>query len=136
MTGWELSRHPGELALVQLPAHANLPRWAFDDEHETPFWSVARTADELSVICSFDAVPGSITASGPYLAFSVDGPLDHSLIGVLAGLLEPLAADGVSVMAQSTFDTDWILVPTAQADAAAESWIRAGHTITIVEEDE
>ena len=91
---WELTRHPGELALVQLPAHANLPRWAFDDEREAPFWSVARTADELSVICSFDAVPGSVSASGPYLAFSIDGPLDHSLIGVLAGLLGPLAATG------------------------------------------
>jgi len=97
---------------------------------------VARTADELSVICSFDAVPASVTLSGPYLAFSIDGPLDHSLIGVLAGLLEPLAADRISVMAQSTFDTDWILVPTAQADAAGDSWIRAGHAITIVEEDE
>jgi hypothetical protein len=133
---FELSRHPGELALVQLPAHAKLPRWAYDDECEAPFWSVARTADELSVICSFDAVPASVTLSGPYLAFSIDGPLDHSLIGVLAGLLEPLAADRISVMAQSTFDTDWILVPTAQADAAGDSWIRAGHAITIVEEDE
>jgi uncharacterized protein len=133
---FELSRHPGELALVQLPAHGKLPRWAYDDEREAPFWSVARTADELSVICSFDAVPASVTVSGPYLAFSIDGPLDHSLIGVLAGLLEPLAADQISVMAQSTFDTDWILVPTAQADAAGQSWTRAGHTITIVEEDE
>jgi len=133
---FELSRHPGELALVQLPPHGKLPRWAYDDECEAPFWSVARTADELSVICGFDAVPASVTVSGPYLAFSIDGPLDHSLIGVLAGLLEPLAADQISVMAQSTFDTDWILVPTAQADAARESWTRSGHTITILEEDE
>ena len=39
-------------------------------------------------------------------------------------------------MAQSTFDTDWILVPTAQADAAGDVWAAAGHTITILEEDE
>jgi hypothetical protein len=132
---FELSRHPGELAVVQLPPHADLPRWACDDDHQPPFWSVARTADELSVICSFDALPGSVSASGPYLAFSIDGPLDHSLVGVLAGLLEPLAAAGISVMTQSTFDTDWILVPAGQADAAAESWTGAGHTITMIEED-
>jgi uncharacterized protein len=135
MTSWELTRHPGELALVQLPPHAAVPRWAYDEEREAALWSVARTADELSVICSFNAVPGSVSASGPYLAFSVDGPLDHSLVGVLAGLLEPLAADQIPVMAQSTFDTDWILVPTVQADSAAQSWTRAGHAVTVVEED-
>ncbi len=133
---WELTRHPGELALVQLPAHASLPRWAYDEDGEAPFWSVARTADELSIICGYDAVPGSVSASGPYLAFSIDGPLDHSLIGVLAGLLAPLAAAGVSVMAQSTFDTDWILVPTPQAETAADVWSAAGHAITVVEEED
>lgn len=136
MTSWELTRHARELALVHLPAHVNIPRWVYDEECEAPFWSITRTADELSVICGFDTVPGSVSASGPHLAFSIDGPLDHSLVGVLAGLLEPLAADGISVMTESTFDTDWILIPTAQADAATASWTRAGHVVTAVEDDE
>ena len=84
VTGWELTRHAIEVGMAQLPAHDSVPRWALDDSHETPFWCVTRTEDELSIICAYEALPGTVTAVGPFAAFSIDGPLDHSLIGVLA----------------------------------------------------
>jgi hypothetical protein len=59
----------------------------------------------------------------------VAGTLDFALTGVLAGLLEPLAAEAISVFTLSTFDTDWILVPADRADDAAEAWRRRGHTV-------
>lgn len=136
MTAWELLRHPGELALVQLPAHAAVPRWALAEEHDAPLWCVARTSEELSLICSYEALPGSVSGSGPYVAFSVNGPLEHSLVGVLAGLLPPLSDAGIPVMAQSTFDTDWILVPAMHADAATAVWTIAGHAVEALEEEE
>jgi hypothetical protein len=126
---WQLTRHGVEVGMAQLGAHDSVPRWAVDDSHETPFWSVSRTGDELSIICAYEAVPGTVTAVGPFAAFSIDGPLDHSLIGVLAGLTAPLADAGISILAQSTFDTDWILVPVAQAGHAIEVWAAAGHTV-------
>lgn len=129
-TSWELTRHAVDLGLAQLPAHAAVPRWALDDGYDAPLWSVTRSVDELSLICAWEALPGTVTGVGPFTAFSVDGPLDHSLIGVLAGLLEPLAAAGISVLAESTFDTDWVLVPTPQAEQASEVWAAAGHLIT------
>ena len=129
MTAWELTRHAAPLGMAQLDAHASLPPWAFDDGFEAPFTSITRTADELCVVCAYDALPGSVTAVGPFTAFSVDGPLDHSLIGVLAGLLAPLADAGISILAESTFDTDWILVPAGQADQAVAAWIAAGHLV-------
>ncbi len=127
--GWQLTRHAVEVGLAQLPPHDSVPRWALDDSHETPFWSVSRTEDELSIICAYQALPGTVTAVGPFAAFSIDGPLDHSLIGVLAGLTAPLADADISILAQSTFDTDWILVPVAQAGHAIEVWEAAGHTV-------
>jgi hypothetical protein len=130
VTAWELTRHAVELGQARLPAHASVPRWALDDAYETPYWGVTRTVDELSVICAWDALPGTVTAVGPFVAFSVDGPLEHSLVGVLAGLLAPLAAAGISILAQSTFDTDWVLVPSSAADDAVAVWERAGHTVT------
>ena len=134
MTAWELTRHQTQLGLAQLPAHASVPRWALDDEYEAPFTSITRTVDELCVVCAYDALPGTVPGVGPLVGFSIDGPLDHSLIGVLAGLLEPLADAGISILAESTFDTDWILIPAAQADQAAKVWTAAGHLVT--EEDE
>lgn len=129
-TSWELTRHDVALGLAQLPAHASVPRWALDDGYDAPFWSVTRTTDELSVVCAWEALPGTVTGVGPFTAFSVDGPLDHSLIGVLAGLLAPLADADISVLSESTFDTDWILVPTPQADQAVQVWESAGHHVT------
>ncbi len=132
MTAWELTQHSGEVGMAQLPAHASVPKWALEDS-ESPFWSVTRTRDELCVICGFEDIPGSVSTVGPFTVFSIDGPLEHSLIGVLAGLLEPLSSAGISILAESTFDTDWILVPSAQADQAFTAWTQAGHRIGIEE---
>lgn len=129
-TSWELTRHEVGLGMAQLAAHASVPRWALDDGFDAPYWSVSRTADELSIICAWEALPGTVTGVGPFTAFSIDGPLDHSLIGVLAGLLEPLAGAEISVLAESTFDTDWILVPSTQADQAVQVWTAAGHSVS------
>jgi uncharacterized protein len=59
----------------------------------------------------------------------VEGPLDPGLTGVLSALLEPLAEAEVPVFTISTFDTDWVLVPSEEAGRAAEAWRRTGHTV-------
>ncbi|MDN5726290.1 MAG: ACT domain-containing protein [Propionibacteriales bacterium] len=130
MTAWELRRHDNELGLAQLPPEASVPTWSYGHRDDSPLWSVTRTPDELSILCDWADVPGTVHSVGPLTVFSVEGPLDHALTGVLAGLLEPLAADGVSILAHSTYDTDWILVPSPQADRAVRIWSEAGHTIT------
>lgn len=134
MTSWQLTRHAGPLAAARLDPHDSVPAWALDDAHPAAFWSVQRTVDELTIICAYDALPGTVTAVGPFTAFSIDGPLDHSLTGVLAGLTAPLAPAGISILAQSTYDTDWILVPLEQADQAAEVWEAEGHTVETEDE--
>lgn len=134
MTAWQLTRHVGDVGVARLAGHQPVPRWALDEAYETPFWSVTRTRDELSIICAYEVLPGTVTGVGPFAAFSIDGPLDHSLVGVLAGLSAPLADAGISILAQSTFDTDWILVPVDQADHAIEVWGAAGHAVEVQQE--
>jgi len=128
-TRWELTRLDVEVGLAQLPPSADVPRWALEHQAEVPLWMVLRNPDELSVICDWQGVPGSVHSVGPLTVFSIDGPLDHTLTGVLAGLLQPLAAAGVSIRAESSYDTDWILVPSPQADAATEISQSAGHLV-------
>ena len=122
--------------MAQLPAHDPVPRWALDDDHETPFWSVTRTADELSIICAYEAMPGTVTAVGPFAAFSIDGPLDHSLIGVLAGLTAA-AGRGRDLdpgrSPRSTPTGSWCRSP--RPTHAIEVWESAGHTVDIEELD-
>ena len=57
------------------------------------------------------------------------GTLDFGLVGVLASLLGPLAAAGVSVFATSTFDSDYLLVKEVDFARAAEALRRAGHSV-------
>ncbi len=128
---WELSRHPSVLGMAQLEPDAEVPDWVLHGE-VVAFSSVQRTAEELTLICGWTDIPGGITAVGPFTAFSIDGPLDHSLIGVLAGLLAPLAGADISVLAESTYNTDWVLVPTDQAAEAVRVWTSSGHTVSVV----
>jgi len=48
---------------------------------------------------------------------------------VLSTLLEPIAAAEISVLAMSTYDTDWILVPADEAAQAVQEWRRRGHSV-------
>ena len=58
------------------------------------------------------------------------GPLSFGSVGVVAEVVEPLVDADISVLAFSTFDTDWVLVPAGQTDEAAHAWRRAGLIIT------
>lgn len=83
--------------------------------------SISRTPEESSVIG-----PWQGRGLGPYRAWSVPGPLDSNLVGVLARLLDPLRAAGVPVLAVSTHDTDWLLVESGRANDAEVAWRNAG----------
>ena len=119
-----LMRHDVEVGFVRLPAGEE-PGF---DWRTGPLASITYTESETSVVCAFDAVPDGLRVQGPLTAFEIAGPLDFSTVGVLAGLLDPLAKQGISILAMSTFDTDWILVEAAHADEAMTIWKRDGNT--------
>ena len=115
------------LAVARLPADARLPEWAALDE--PGFVSVTRTADELSVVCAESRVPGDVVAERGWGAFSVRGPLDFALTGVLASIARPLAEAGIPVFVISTHDTDHVLGRSADMDRAALRLREAGHVV-------
>ena len=73
--------------------------------------------------------PTGSAAERDFRVLKIRGPLDFSLVGVLSGLIGPLAAAGISMFALSTFDTDYILVKQEHLGRAAEILIREGHNI-------
>ena len=128
MSGEQLGlvRHDEPLAVVRLGAGSEVPDWATS----STLLSITATAEETSVVCAAGAVPARATSEGPFTAFRVGGTLDFALTGVLSRLLAPLAEAGISVFTLSTYDTDWVLVPTARADVAAAVWAESGHPVT------
>lgn len=121
-----LMEHPEHVSVVRLPG-GELPQF---DWTPGPFASLTRTPDETSVVCLTANVPAGSRAEGPFTLVEVAGPLSFGAVGVFTEVLDPLAAAEISVLGFSTYDTDWVLVPVADAGAAAAAWRRAGLVIT------
>jgi GNAT superfamily N-acetyltransferase len=115
----------GTYAVCRLAADAPLPAWIADG----PFFSITYTPDELSVICQEEAVPKGMRCEKGWRCLRVAGTLDFSVVGVLASLLDPLAAAGVAVFVVSTFGTDYLLVKQADVERVAEALWGAGHDV-------
>jgi uncharacterized protein len=124
--GLVLSLVPGGFAICRLPAGAPLPQWA---QHSSRFLALIRTPDELCVVCDEQDAPETVQAEGGWSLLKVNGPLDFSLVGVLASLALPLAQDGVSIFALSTYDTDYLLVRQVELERAVRALTRAGHRL-------
>ncbi len=116
---------PGFYAVCRLAPDAAAPVWAAGED----LVSITRTREELSVVCPQDQVPPEVRGERDFRALKIRGPLDFSLVGVLAGLAGPLAEAGISLFALSTFDTDYILVKRDDLGRAAEILIREGHNV-------
>jgi len=117
---------PGSYAICRLSPAATAPAWAAGGA----FSSITRTATELSIVCASDDVPADVHAQRGYRAVAVRGPLDFSLIGVVAQLSTTLAAAAISIFVVSTYDTDYVLVRDADLDRAAAALRDAGHTVS------
>lgn len=121
----------GPLTVVRLDPSAEIPAWAdpgAPGAATVPVHAVIRTPAEITVITG--GVPNDVDpAERDFRAITIAGQLDFSLIGILAGLAEVLARAGVSILALSTFDTDWILVRGDRLDDAIAALRAAGYQI-------
>jgi uncharacterized protein len=113
------------LAICRLEADAPIPSWADGGN----FTSITRTADELSVVCSFQDVPAGIRCEKGYRCIKVEGPLDFALTGIISSLATVLAQEGISIFPVSTFDTDYLLVKEEQMEKAVQALSQAGHIL-------
>lgn len=123
---------PGEFAVCRLPGDAALPAWAHlsaTGPAAPPFVSVTRAGSELSVVLPAERVPADVHAERGWRCLGIQGPLDFSLVGVVAGISGALAGAGLSVFVVSTFDTDYILVRAAKLNEAISALARSGYSV-------
>jgi enamine deaminase RidA (YjgF/YER057c/UK114 family) len=107
---------PELLAVCRLAASDRVPSWALE-LHEG-LVSITRTPDELSIVCPDEAVPPDVRVESGWRALKLPGPIPFDQVGVLASLLNPLAAAGIGIFAVSTYDTDYVLVKEADLERA------------------
>ena len=102
-----------------------MPPWS----SESRFLSVIRTPDEHSLVCETLLVPANIEQESGWACLKVEGILDFSLTGILAGVAAALAESAVSVFAVSTFNTDYMLVKRDKLETATAALRLAGYAI-------
>jgi hypothetical protein len=114
------------MAICRLGPGDTPPAWATGGR----WWSMTRTGDELSIVCSEATVPQEVAASRGWRLLRFEGPLPLDQTGILASVTAPLAAARVSLFAVATYDTDYVLVPGAQRHAAIAALEAAGHSVS------
>jgi|SRR5579884_1653336 hypothetical protein len=115
----------GTFAICRLESHTPVPPWAA----ASAFFSITRTADELSIVCPEESVPEGIPCERGWRCLRVAGTIPFSVVGVLASLTTPLADAGIIVFAISTFDTDYLFIKAEDLARAVVILREQGHTI-------
>jgi len=112
-----LSILPEKLGICHLAKNNPIPDWV----KNLSFCSITRTADELSITCPQEKIPGGIMAEKDWRAFKIQGPLGFSLTGIVASLSKPLAEAEISIFYISTYETDYLLVEEKNLDKAKKA---------------
>jgi hypothetical protein len=111
------------LAICQLEPGSEVEEWSGG----TGIFSVMRTDDEVTIVCSEDRVPEGVKCSKGWKCIHLVGHFEFTEVGILSQLALPLAGANIPIFVMSTFNTDYILVRTQDLPRASESLRMAGH---------
>ena len=120
-----LSVLPGSFAICRLGASDAVPAWAM----RGAFFTITRTAEELSIVCEEALAPAAIQAERGWRGLKLHGPIPFETTGVIASLTRPLAEAGISVSPIATYDTDYLLVKNETLAAAVKALRSAGFEV-------
>ena len=129
MTGLDLELLAGNYAVSRLSPEEAAPEWARGE-----LLALIWTPDELSVVSTAGSVPALARSESGWRVLRVAGPLDFSLVGILAALTDVLAQAGTAIFALSTFDTDYLLVRELDLEHAVRALESAGHRVAPLSE--
>lgn len=114
-----------QIGVCKLDAQATVPTWAYQGD----FFSITKTTEELSIVCSEENIPKDVLCERGWRAFKVQGTLDFGLVGILAKITAALAKAGLGIFAISTYNTDYILVKAKDLEYAIIALRNDGHEI-------
>ncbi len=129
----DLDLFAGEYAICRLPAGSAVPPAllkAVAEPVRGRVLSITWTPYETSVMCPVEWAPADATVEPGWRCFRVDGPVNLTMTGVVASLAVPLADARVNIFCFSTYDTDYLLVPSVRLGEAVAALLEAGHRIT------
>ncbi|RPH52944.1 MAG: ACT domain-containing protein [Desulfobacteraceae bacterium] len=113
------------LAVSRLSPEEGIPDWAL----KSPFLSVTRAGDELSLVTIAGIVPAGILSENGWRCIKIKGPLNFSETGILSLLIYPLAGSKIPVFVISTYETDYIMIKKENLSAVISIFSKEGHIV-------
>jgi aminoglycoside 6'-N-acetyltransferase I len=115
----------GRFAICKLADSSSIPPWVIEGD----LFSITRTLDEVSVVCREQFVPEGVACDRDWCCLRVAGAIPLTFTGVLSSITAPLAKEGISAFAVSTYDTDYLLIKSRDWPKAIRLLKAAGHTV-------
>ncbi|HEV7898779.1 MAG TPA: ACT domain-containing protein [Planosporangium sp.] len=119
-----------DYAVCRLPVGSPLPQSLLAQAGRGEVVSVTWTPEEVSIMCPAAHAPEGATVETPWRCLRIAGPVNLALTGILASILSPLADARVNIFAFSTYDTDYLLVPSVRLAEAIAALTTAGHRVS------
>ncbi|MEM8736777.1 MAG: ACT domain-containing protein [Planctomycetota bacterium] len=117
----------GSYKIVKLPL--STPVEALGGVWDSSFYSITKSPSEYSVVCEDAVVLDPDKEDRGWALLMIDAVMDFDLVGILAGVLNPLREAEIGIFAVSTFDTDYILVRQQKLDLVIETLRRNGYQV-------
>lgn len=97
---------------------------------DSEYTFTGKTDEENSLVCITEQVPENVTERDDgWRAFRIQGVLDFSLIGILAGISKVLAERKIGLFVVSTYNTDYVMVKKENYKRALAALTDAGYEI-------
>lgn len=116
---------PQEFTIYGLDPAAPIPAAVTQSE----LYFIGKTEDQLSIV-----VPSTVKLEAEdidenWRALELLGPLELSMVGIMAKIGSVLAAAKISIFVVSTFDTDFFLVKGQKLQEAVSALRKAGYQV-------
>lgn len=118
---------PDTFTIHSLPVSAEIPSQVLNSS----LYFIGKTHEELSIVVPETVSVDSDESDADWRVLEVLGPLQLSMVGIMAQIGNVLAAAKVSIFIVSTFETDFFLVKQKDLETANEALELDGYKVIL-----
>ncbi|GAA0859410.1 ACT domain-containing protein [Aliiglaciecola litoralis] len=122
-----LAALPDKFVIHSLPVNAEIPSQVLN----ASLYFIGKTHEELSIVVPQAIHVDSDESDTDWRVLEVLGPLELSMVGIMAQIGNVLAAAKVSIFIVSTFETDFFLVKQKDLEVAANALENDGYKVIL-----
>lgn len=118
---------PDKFTIHSLPVSAEIPTQVLNSS----LYFIGKTHEELSIVVPESVHLMSEESDVDWRVLEVLGPLQLSMVGIMAQIGNVLATAKISIFIVSTFETDFFLVKEKDLTKAAEALEKDGYKVIL-----